>query len=292
MISRRWFPSLLLMFLLPAAPLRGQDSAAERASRHSSVEWLTVAPHLPDAQTASPDTLEMAGDILRARRFPEDALDYYRFALQRGGDVARLMNRIGVTELELRRPTAARIAFKQVLAVNKKDSEGWNNLGAAEYVQRNFTAAIFDYRRAVKLNKKGAVFHSNLGTAYFEQKDYEGARKEFQTALKLDPAVFQRGGWGGVEAHVLSPEDRGRFCFEMARMVARVHDDAGVLLWLGRASETGYDILREMDGVREMEAYRIDPRVALIIKNAKAMRKGQLAASTPPPLAADEANRH
>ena len=63
------------------------DAEPEDATRRSSQDpqWLAVKPHLPDPATASADKLEMAGDVLRARRFPEDALDYYQYALRRGG---------------------------------------------------------------------------------------------------------------------------------------------------------------------------------------------------------------
>ena len=283
-----FFPSLIFVVLFGAASLRAQDEARERALRHGSIEWQTVKDHLPSAETGTPEQLEVAGDVLRARRMPEDALDFYRYALNRGGDESRLMNRIGVTELELHRTAAARIAFKRVLQRSPKNAEAWNNLGATDYVDGNFSSAIFEYRRALKINRGAAIYHSNLGTAYFEKKDYDGARKEFTTALKLDPGVFQRGGWGGVQAHVMSPADRGRFCFEMATMLVRAHDEDGALLWLGRASEAGFDIRYEMNGRKEFDAYRNDARVLLIVQNTKALHARLGAgAAMPPALAAD-----
>ena len=76
-----------------SAPL---TSADERAALHNSPDWALIAPHLPDPKTASAATLEMTGDVLRARRFPEDALDYYGFAMARGGNVSELLNKMGV----------------------------------------------------------------------------------------------------------------------------------------------------------------------------------------------------
>jgi len=255
--------------------------AAERAERHSSAEWMMVEPHLPNAKTGSAQDLETAADVLRARRMPEDALEYYGYALDRGGDAARLINRIGVTELELHRADLARAAFRRALILRPKDAESWNNLGAAEYVYGNFQAAILDYQKAIKLNKKAAVFRSNLGTAYFEMKDYESARQEFEKAVKLDSGVFLKGGWAGIQAHILSPKDRGRFCFEMARLAARHHDDEGVLRWLAQASESGFDVKFEMGDDRDFDRYRKDVRVAMMIKNARTMRAGQVASVDP-----------
>lgn len=296
MFDRRWFPSLLIFSLalvvdVACAQSASDAAAIDRALRHTTPEWQLMAPHMPDAATATPAALEQAADVLRARRMPEDALDFYGYALKRGGDEAHIRNRMGVTQLELRRPELARVSFRRVLALKKKDAEGWNNLGAAEYVSRNFSGAIADYKRAVKLNKKGAIFHSNLGTAYFETKDYDSARTQFEIAMKLDPEVFSRGGWAGVQAHVLSPQDRGRFCFEMAKLSARRGDDGGVLSWLAKASETGFDVRYEMGGDKDLIAYRKDARVALLIQNARAMRTGQLAAIEKAPALEAESGR-
>ena len=49
-----------------------------------------IQPHLPDPATATPQTLELQADILRARRFPADAMDYYNYAIARGGNVSVL----------------------------------------------------------------------------------------------------------------------------------------------------------------------------------------------------------
>ncbi len=250
--------------------------------RHQSSEWLLVAPHLPDPATATPAALQTAADVLRARRMPEDALDFYQYALSRGGDEATISNRIGITLLELRHPELARVALRRALQRKPKDPQTWNNLGAAEYVMGNYQAAIANYLKAVKFDKKTAVYHSNLGTAYFEVKDVESARSQFAKAVKLDPNVFQRGDWGGIQAHVLSPTDRGQFCLEMARLSARQHDDEGVLRWLGKAVDAGFDVHSAIAAGKDFEPYRKDPRVAVIIRNAKAMKPGQLAAVASP----------
>ena len=249
----------------------------ERVARHQSADWMAMAGHLPDPATASSSDLQLAADVMRARRLPEDALEYYRFALERGGDPGRLTNRMGITLLELHHPDLARAAFQRAVRLAPRDPETWNNLAASEYVTGDFSRAIGDYKKAVKLNRNKATFHSNLGTAYFEVKDYESARKQFAVALKLDPNALQGGTSKGIEAHVLSPSDRGRFCFEMAKLAARDHDGDNVLRWLARATEVGFDTQSEMGQDRMLRTYLNDPRVALILHNAKAMRNGQIA---------------
>jgi len=206
-------------------------------------------------------------------------LDYYRYALKSGGDVSKLENDIGVTLLELNRFPEARIAFKAAVKAKPKYAQGWNNLGAVEYVAGNPKAALGNYMRAVKLDKKSAVYHANLGTAYFELKDFESARAEFARAVKIDHGVFQEGGWAGVQAHVLSTSDRGRYCFEMAKMAASLHDVDNVIRWLARSSEAGFNVKDEIASDKDFNPYRKDPRILMAIRNARAMRTGQIADS-------------
>ena len=75
------FPLIVLLFTAGRAPASAQtpfDTAgAERETRHATPEWRSFAPHLPDPATGSPSALELAADVMRARRMPEDALDYY-----------------------------------------------------------------------------------------------------------------------------------------------------------------------------------------------------------------------
>ncbi len=76
------------------------SSDAMRELRHQDPQWDSVKTHLPDPATATAEQLELVGDVLRARRFPEDALDYYIYALKKGGSPVMLMNKIGVTQFE------------------------------------------------------------------------------------------------------------------------------------------------------------------------------------------------
>jgi tetratricopeptide (TPR) repeat protein len=289
MLHSRLIPSSLLVIgfcalgVSVAQQPKPFDVAAERAAQHNTEEWLTVAPHLPDPATATPAALEMAGDVLRARRLQEDALDYFRYAMQRGGDEVTLLNRIGVTELEMNQPALARACFKRSVLLRRKYAEGWNNLGATENMDGNMQSAIIDYQRAVKLNRKNAVFHANLGTAYFETKDYESSRRQFDMAIKLDEGVFRRGGFGGSQVHVLTGDDRGRFAFEMARLAASSHEDESMLHWLSVSAESGFDVREGMREVKEFEPYRKDARITLMLRNVRAMQAKQIAATDPVP---------
>ncbi len=259
-----------------AAQQSRSNAKLDRALRHSDIQWITVAPHLPDPTTATPAELEQAADVLRARKMPEDALDFYGYALARGGDGARLALKEGVTELELQNVSLARALFRHSVKLNPKDPEAWNNLAAAEYLQRDLSHAISDYKKAVKLNRNVATFHSNLGTAYFETKGYKQAVEQFAQAISLDPDVFEKHSGNGVMAHMMAPADRGRFCYEMAKLAIGRGDEAEMLHWLTKASESGFDLRSGMSGDAQMAKWRNDPRVTVLTQSTKALRTTQV----------------
>ena len=243
------------------------------ARMHDSVQWKAIQEHLPNPATASSHDLEMQADILRARRFPQDALDYYRYALDRGGKPAELLNKAGLTELEMKNVELARADFNRVVRMSKKDANAWNNLGAVEYLDGKQMNAIADYKRAVKLEKTSAIFHSNLGTSYFEEKDYKSARREIATALRLDPEIFNHPSSStGVSAHLLSSADRARMSFEMARLYAERGAVDQMMHSLAMASEAGLDIRREIRRDPLLLRYENDPQVEVMIHNAEALK--------------------
>ena len=288
-------PFLLLLLTLVVfgrtGPARAQETdslSSARDMEHNSPDWASIREHLPDPATASVQRLEMEGDILRARRFPADALDYYRYAMTRGGDAGILMNKMGVTELELGNVVLARAYIQSGLKVRRKDAQAWNNLGAIEFMQRNLGGAIRDYKKAIKYDEQAAVYHSNLGLAYVDKKDYESARAELMLALKIDPEVFQHHNAAGSSLHILSTSDRAAFHFEMAKAYAKLGNKVEMLHALQTAGEAGLDIEEAMAKDNIMVHYMNDPDVVTLIREAKSLRASRMAggnvASAAPPL--------
>ena len=263
------------------APL---TSADERAALHNSPDWALIQPHLPNPTTATAAQLETAGDVLRARRFPEDALDYYGYAIRRGGDVSTLLNKMGIVRLELHQTDLAHAMFLRTVRAHKKDPIGWNNLGVTDYAMQDYRGAIDAYRHAVKLDKRSAVFHANLGLAYFEKGDAEGARGEFSRALQLDPSIMTPSDNGGTTAHIVGSQNYGGMCMEMAKLFAREHDSDRMLFWLGKASDAGVDLRSEMRQDAALSLYTKDPRVLLLIANAAQLKARSVASARPPSL--------
>jgi Flp pilus assembly protein TadD len=270
--------ALGLLCLFASAQMKAQDQPSPSSLRersHQSDQWQEVQKHLPDPATATPQVLEQQADILRARRFPADAMDYYNYAIARGGSPPPLLNKIGLAELEMGNIQLARVYFQRVVKVSRKDASAWNNLGASDFVDGKQSNAISDYKKAIKLDKHQAVFHANLAGAYFTTKDYHGARREIAAALELDPQIFEQDGTGGISAHVLSSQDRARFSFEMAKMYARSNMEPEMLHSLSTAAEAGLDVQPEMRKDPYLVKYEMDPRVVVLVRNARMLRATQ-----------------
>jgi tetratricopeptide (TPR) repeat protein len=208
---------VLAVFALFSSSMIAQNTFPPQAGNgrmYDSSLWDSIEQNLPDRLTATPEALEQQGDILRARRFPEDAIDYYNFALQNGGDHALLMDKLGLSALEMKDVPWARAYFKRVVQIDRKSADGWNNLGTVEYLNGRTAYAIANYERAVKLDKGRAVFHCNLAMVYFGRGDIRNARKEMAAALKLDPMAFEHESDSpGLATHLLSSGDRARLSF-------------------------------------------------------------------------------
>lgn len=260
------------------------DVPEERAALHRGPEWDTIAPHLPDPKLGTAAQLETAADVLRARRFPEDALDYYGYALARGGSVTELLNKMGVVRLELRQTALAHEMFLRSVRAKKNDAQAWNNLGVTEFATQNYRAAIADYKRASKIDKHSAVFHSNLGMAYFEMKDMASARHELTLAIKLDPGIMQSRDGGGSTAHVLGSQNYAELCFQMASLYAREHQVGAMRLWLAKAAEGGFDVNEGMHSDAALQPYTKDTEVRLMLANTAEMRKHTVAKTSAPSL--------
>ncbi len=271
-----------LLSLPPRARAQAQMvSEEEREAFHRDPQWLAIYSHLPDPKTGAAAALETAGDVLRARRFLEDSLDYYGYAIARGGPVSELLNKMGIVRLELRQTAVAHELFQRAVRAKKKDPSGWNNLGVTEYMERRFRNAISDYQRAAKLDKKSSTFRSNLGMAYFESGDMESARKEFAEALALDPHAFERRGAGGSMAQVVGSQNYPQLAFEMARMYAQHQDETSMLLWLAKATEAGYDVKHEIYNDAFLRPFAKDARVVMMLKNAQQLRMRSVASAGP-----------
>ena len=217
----------------------------------------TVDPPAPSATVAD---LEARGDQLRVQKLYLDALDYYRVALAKEPNSARLLNKIGITQLMMPRYRDAKKSFEQSIKADRGYSDAYNNLGVVYYEERRYGAAIREYRRAIAIDSSSAAFFSNLGAAEFAKREFEPALTAYQRALELDPDVFERTSRGGVQAQLPSPEDRAHYDYEVAKLYAKKGYTDRSLEYLRKAREEGYKDLNNVYKDTEFAEVRKDKR--------------------------------
>lgn len=266
------------------APAQGLTNVSMSDRSHESAEWADIERHLPDAATSTPTELESAADTLRARRYPEDAMRLYTAAIARGGDQRILLNKSGITCLEMQQVVLARTFFQQAVQFRKRDAAAWNNLGAAEFMLHNSGAAVKDYKHAVKLQNTSAVFHGNLALAYFETRHTDAARRELAEGLALDPDLLHKGGRSGFTAQVLASARYAEMCFEMARLYATQGNMEAVLDWLTKASDRGYDVHAAMAHDPALRPLLAEARVQMLLKNKQQLEAKSKAPANIPSL--------
>jgi tetratricopeptide (TPR) repeat protein len=222
----------------------------------------SIDPPPPDARA---EDLEAQADQLRSAKLFLDALDYYRAAMTKAPGTARLLNKLGITQLMMMRYRDARKSFDQCIRVDHEYADAYNNLGVVFYEEKKYGAAVKEYRRAIDIDNNSASFYSNLGAALFSKKEFEPAVAAYQQALNLDPDVFERTSRAGVQAQLPSPEDRARYDYTVARLYAKMGFSDRSLEYLRKAKEEGYKDFKDVYRDVEFTALRKDPRFTELV---------------------------
>jgi tetratricopeptide (TPR) repeat protein len=234
----------------------GQGSITEQVQIKPPL-LRTIDPPAPDATSAE---LEARAEQMRAAKLYLDALDYYRAALAKEPNSARLLNKIGITELMMQRYREARKSFDHALKADRKFADAYNNRGVVYYELQKYGPAIKDYRRAIAIDASSASFFSNLGAALFAKKNFEPAVLAYEKAVQLDPDVFLRTSRGGVQAQLPSPGDRARYDFTVAKLYAKMGYADRSLEYLKKALEAGYKDFNNVYKDAEFAELRKDKR--------------------------------
>jgi tetratricopeptide (TPR) repeat protein len=217
----------------------------------------TIDPPAPDATAAD---LESRADGLRSSKLYLDALDYYRAALGKQSNRARVLNKIGITELMMQRYREAKRSFDEAIKSDRKMSDAYNNLGVVFYEERRYAAAIKQYHKAIAIDDESASFFSNLGAALFAKKEFEPAVLAYERAMAIDPDVFERTSRGGVQAQLPSPGDRAHYDYTVAKLYAKMGFSDRSLEYLRKAIEEGYKDLKNVYKDVEFAELRKDKR--------------------------------
>ena len=240
-------------------------SSTAALAQISHSEQVQIAPPLvraiePPAADATAADLELQADRLRGDKLYLDALDYYRAALNRKGNDARLLNKIGITELMMQRYKEARRSFERAIHSDHKYADAYNNLGVIYYESKKYGPAVKQYEKAIAMDNSSASFFNNLGAAYFSKRAFESAVAAYQHALELDPDVFNRSSRDGVQAQLPSPEDRAHYDYTVAKLFAKMGLSDQSLEYLRKAMEAGYKDLKNVYKDAEFAQLRKNPR--------------------------------
>src|SRR5260370_16883008 len=113
------------------------------AAQISHSEQVQIAPPLiraiePPAPDATATDLEERADLLRGSKLYLDALDYYRAALVKAPNAARLLNKVGITELMMQRFKEARKSFEKSIKADRNFADAYNNLDMVFYQGKKY----------------------------------------------------------------------------------------------------------------------------------------------------------
>jgi tetratricopeptide (TPR) repeat protein len=224
----------LVVLLISSTAALAQISHSEQV-QISPPLVRAIDPPAPDATAAD---LELQGDRLRGEKLYLDALDYYHAALNKKSGDARLLNKIGITELMMQRYKEARKSFERSIRSDRKFADAYNNLGVIFYEGRKYGAAVKQYEKAIQIDNSAASFFSNMGAAYFSKRSFEQA----------------------VQAQLPSPEDRARYDYTVAKLYAKMGLSEQSLEYLRKAMEAGYKDLKNVYKDVEFAQLRKNPR--------------------------------
>jgi tetratricopeptide (TPR) repeat protein len=259
------FPKVLLaplsvLTLTVCVLVAGSSAQIARSSEQVLVKpplMRTIDPPAPDATAWD---LESRADGLRSSKLYLDALDYYHAALPKASSRARVLNKIGITELMMQRYRDAKKSFDEAIKSDRKMPDAYNNLGVVFYEERKYAAAIKQYHKAIAIDDASASFFSNLGAALFSKREFEPAILAYGKAMSLDPDVFERTSRGGVQAQLPSPGDRAHYDYTVAKLYAKMGFSDRSLEYLKKAMEEGYKDFKDVYKDVEFAELRKDKR--------------------------------
>jgi len=253
-------PPIFATLILPFAtvvPLHAQD-----------LEQLAVGPPQihriePPPASASAKELERVGDTLQTDKNYLDAIDYYNAALAKDSHNAVLLNKIGISQLQLHRYKEAEKSFEHSIRSDKNYANAYANLGVVYYEKGSYGKSIRNYDKAILLDKNEAVFYNNRAASLFAKKEFAKASVDYAKAIELDPDILERNErGGGVQARLPSPQDRAHYDYVLAKLYARNGMPERSLHYLRRAMEDGYRDIKNVYKDAEFSTLRNDPRFA------------------------------
>ncbi len=96
-------------------------------------------------------------------------------------------NDLGNAYMGLGKYDDAVTAFKTAIANNAYDGYAYNNLGRAYQRQQRYDEAVKQYQKQIEINPLDQYAHANLGAMYVSQKKFAEAIPELEKAVEMQP---------------------------------------------------------------------------------------------------------
>lgn len=161
----------------------GGDNYSVLSGGQSDLPYATEFPVGSAAEAnAKGDAALSSGDIDRA------LFEYIR-ALQKEGDNADVLYKIGGIHAARNNTQLAELAFRKALAVDPRHAGALTGLGILLTKHRNYAEAERNLSAAVRQNPRLARAHNALGVLADIDRDYARAQRHYQDALSVAPTA-------------------------------------------------------------------------------------------------------
>lgn len=208
---------------------------------------------------------ELKGDLARVRQNYDASASYYYTAMRLSPKNPVLYNKMGIVEMQLNDHRGARKDFKLALKYDPQSFNALNNLGTLEYLDGKFRPAVAYLKQALALDESNAAAHMNLAEAWIGMKQMDRAMTEYTRALELDADILQ-SSTGGIQARVVTPGQRARFSYTIAKAYAKRGNLEGALEYLRRAKDDHFPDLANVYTDQDFAQLWNDPRLGKLIK--------------------------
>jgi tetratricopeptide (TPR) repeat protein len=166
-----------------------------------------------------PATCTNLATALRIRGRDDEAIDWYRKAIELNPADADAHNNLGILLQSQSRVDAAIDSYQRALESNPDMAEAHNNLGTALQEQLRLDEALQHYRKALDLKSDYPDALNNLGNVMLENAQPEEALGYYQKALAANPDYINAQVNLGVALAELDRAEEAVACLE--QVIAR-----------------------------------------------------------------------
>lgn len=178
-----------LLFKEPIAALTEPDpssmSVTMAVAKPADGFPLPAAAEGPESlPEATRDMVDQARKLFDQGRYG-DAEKLYQQIVDSAPNNYFALSNLGVTQIQVRKLSAAEVALKKAIAINPKDSFAATNLGIVYCKQGKFDEAIASLQEAVASDEKDHIAQNYLGICYGEKGLKGKAEEAFKRSIQI-----------------------------------------------------------------------------------------------------------